>query len=68
MSLPNPPQETGVSNKIQQALADLVERLADGGEFPDEAWRVARKHGVNQAELEAAYDAQPAAQQTFTGA
>lgn len=45
------------SQNMNDALHDLVRRIKDGGEFPDVAWVSAGKFGVNQAELEAAYDA-----------
>lgn len=45
------------STKLERAVADLRKRISEGGEFPDEAYRVARLYGVPQGLLEQAYDA-----------
>lgn len=41
---------------LNAALEHLLALIRTGGEFPDAAYRAARKFGVKQAELEAAYD------------
>lgn len=42
--------------KIHQALSDLHRDIAQGGEFPEAAYRCAGRYGVNQSELEKLYD------------
>lgn len=44
---------------IEQALAVLETQLHKGLEFPDAVWWVTSRFGVDQAALEAAYDARP---------
>lgn len=42
--------------RLSQAVHALVIALRDGGEFPDEAYKVAQRFAVLQADLEQRYD------------
>ncbi len=42
--------------RLSQAVGALVIALRDGGEFPDQAYIVAKRFGVRQADLEQRYD------------
>lgn len=42
--------------RLSQAVHALVIALRDGGEFPDQAYIVAGRFGVLQADLEQRYD------------
>jgi hypothetical protein len=44
------------SVRLSQAVHALIVALRNGGEFPDEAHRVANRFGVRQADLEQRYD------------
>jgi hypothetical protein len=44
------------SVRLSQAVHALIVALRDGGEFPDEAYRVANRFGVSQSDLEQRYD------------
>ena len=46
--------------KLEQALEALIEDIANGGEYPDAEWRVARKFGVKADQLRDAYDSRMA--------
>lgn len=48
--------EAETLGNLVPALEELVKRCSEGGEFPDEAWRIAQKYGVHQKALEHAYD------------
>jgi hypothetical protein len=49
-------QETLKGKAMCRASEDLLYRIRGGAEFPDAAYSVAQKFGVNQQELEAEYD------------
>jgi hypothetical protein len=42
--------------RLSQAVVALVVALRDGGEFPDQAYIVANRFAVLQADLEQRYD------------
>jgi len=42
--------------RLSQAVTALVVALRDGGEFPDQAYIVAKRFAVLQADLENRYD------------
>ena len=42
--------------RLGQAVHALIIALRDGGEFPDEAYTVAKRFAVMQADLEQRYD------------
>ena len=44
--------------RLSQAVHSLVISLRDGGEFPDQAYVIARRFGVLQADLEQRYDSE----------
>jgi hypothetical protein len=44
--------------RLQAALAALNGAIAEGQEFPDAAYRIAKQFQVKQSELEQAYDEQ----------
>ena len=41
---------------MDKALAELMNRIADGEEFPDAIWVVCKRHKVDHDELRDAYD------------
>ncbi len=45
-----------LQDRLEAALAALLDLLGEGWEFPDAAHRAARLHRVPQEALEAAYD------------
>lgn len=41
---------------VDEALKELLQRVADGQAFPDACWRTSQRHKVSYIVLRAAYD------------